>query len=242
LRLFGKLLQYAPDMPERILAIDDDELILKLISQALSPHGYSISTATSGEEGLALFNQVAPDLVILDVMMQGMDGWEVCRRLRQVSSVPIIFLTAMDKVDHVVQGLTDGADDYLAKPFKIAELVARVTALIRRARMPHEQPDVMRFGGGKLVINRTEQTVFTRGEEISLSPIEYNLLLFMAERAGRILPVQLLFDSIWGSVPDTGPQSVKWYIWRLRQKIEADPSTPQFILTERGKGYRFSPQ
>ena len=229
-------------MAERILAVDDDPNILKLISQTLSPRGYTVFTATSGEEGLKLFHQVAPDLVILDVMMQGIDGWEVCDRLRQVSSVPIIFLTALDGTDHVVHGLTGGADDYLAKPFKIAELAARVSAQLRRARMPHEQPEVMRFGGGDLIINCTEQTVFARGQEVSLSPIEYNLLLFMAERAGRILPVQLLFDTIWGATADTGPQSVKWYIWRLRQKIEIDPQNPQFILTERGKGYRFSPQ
>ncbi len=229
-------------MAEKILVVDDDAILLKLIQQSLQPEGFSISTATSGEQGLALFHQVAPDLVILDVMMPGMDGWEVCRRLRQVSSVPIMFLTALDALEDVVHGLGDGADDYLAKPFKVAELAARVTALLRRSRMPHERPDVLRFGGGDLIINRTEQTVFARGQEVPLSPIEYNLLLFMAERAGRILPVPLLFDAIWGSMADTGPQSVKWYIWRLRQKIEADPQKPQFILTERGKGYRFSPQ
>jgi len=229
-------------MAEKILAIDDDVILLKLIDQSLQPQGFSVSTATSGEEGLALFHQVAPDLVILDIMMPGMDGFEVCRRLRQVSSVPIIFLTALDSEENVVQGLVDGADDYLTKPFKIAELAARVTALLRRVRMPHEQPDILRFGSGDLIINRQEQTVFAYSQEVPLSPIEYNLLLFMAERAGRILPVQLLFDTIWGSMADTGPQSVKWYIWRLRQKIEADPQNPQFILTERGKGYRFSPQ
>jgi two-component system KDP operon response regulator KdpE len=229
-------------MAETILVIDDDVILLKLIRQSLEPQGFSVSTATSGQEGLALFHQIAPDLVLLDVMMPGMDGWEVCRCLRQVSSVPIMFLTALDTLENVVQGLVDGADDYLAKPFQVAELVARVSALLRRARMPHEPPDILRFGGGDLIINRTEQTVFAYGQEVPLSPIEYNLLLFMAERAGRILPVQLLFDTIWGSMADTGPQGVKWYIWRLRQKIEADPQDPQFILTERGKGYRFSPQ
>ncbi len=229
-------------MAEKILAIDDDATLLRLIRQLLQPEGFSIFTATSGEEGLALFHHIAPDLVILDVMMPGMDGWEVCRRLRQVSSVPIIFLTALDSIEDVVHGLVGGADDYLAKPFRVSELGARVTALLRRARMPHEQPDVLRFGGGDLIINRTEQTVFAHGRGVSLSPIEYNLLLFMAERAGRILPTQLLFDTIWGPMAETGTQSVKWYIWRLRQKIEADPRKPQFILTERGKGYRFSPQ
>jgi len=230
------------DSVEKILAIDDDVILLKLIRRSLEPLGFSIYTATSGEEGLALFPQIAPDLVILDIMMPGMDGWEVCRRLRKVSAVPIIFLTALDSVNDIVQGLTGGADDYLAKPFTIEELGARVTAQLRRARMSHEQPEILRFGGGDLIINCTEQTVFSNGQEIPLSPIEYNLLLFMAERAGRILAAPVLFDTIWGSRAETGPESVKWYIWSLRKKIEADPQAPRFILTERGKGYRFSPQ
>ena len=229
-------------MTEKILAIDDDPIMLRLIKQTLQAEGFSIYMAENGQEGLALFHQIAPDLVILDVMMPGMSGWEVCERLRQISSVPIIFLTALNAVENVVQGLAGGADDYLAKPFKITELTARVTALLRRARMPYEQPDVLRFGGGDLIINRTEQTVFASGQEVPLSPIEYNLLLFMAERAGRILSTRQIFDTIWGPVADTGSQGVKWYIWRLRQKIEPDPKNPQFILTERGKGYRFSPQ
>ena len=227
---------------EKILVIDDDLILLKLIRRTLEPQGFSIYTAESGEEGLALFPQIAPDLVILDIMMPGMDGWEVCRRLRKTSAVPIIFLTALDSVNDIVQGLIGGADDYLAKPFKIDELSARVTAQLRRARMSHEQPDVLRFGGGDLVINCAEQTVFANGQEKYLSPIEYNLLLFMAERSGRIIPTQLLFDTIWGAMAETGTQSVKWYIWSLRKKIEVDPRDPRFILTERGKGYRFSPQ
>jgi two-component system KDP operon response regulator KdpE len=227
---------------EKILVIDDDATLLKLIRRSLEPLGYSIFTATNGEEGLRLFPQIAPSLIILDIMMPGMDGWEVCKRLRHISSVPIIFLTALDSIEDVVQGLIGGADDYLAKPFKIDELSARVTALLRRARMPQGQSDVLRFGSGDLIINRAEQTVFSHGQEIQLSPIEYNLLLFMAERAGRILPTPVLFDAVWGSLAETGPASVKWYIWRLRKKIEADPQDPCFILTERGKGYRFSPQ
>ncbi|MBU0702588.1 MAG: response regulator transcription factor [Chloroflexi bacterium] len=230
------------DTTAKILVIDDDVTLIKLVRRSLEPQGFSIYAATSGEEGLTLFPQIAPDLVILDIMMPGMDGWEVCRRLRKTSAVPIIFLTALDSVNDIVQGLIGGADDYLAKPFRIDELGARVTAQLRRARMPHEQPDVLRFGGGDLVINCAEQTVFANGQEISLSPIEYNLLLFMAERSSRIIPTQLLFDTIWGSLAETGPESVKWYIWSLRKKIETDPQEPRFILTERGKGYRFSPR
>lgn len=228
-------------MAENILVIDDDEKLLKLITLALEAKGYSIFTAMNGEEGETLFHQIAPDLVILDVMMPGLKGWEVCHRIRQVSSVPIIFLTALGQTEHLVHGLQTGADDYVAKPVKIAELTARVTALLRRARMPHEQPEVLRFRDGTLIINRTEQKVFAQGLEVSLSPTEYNLLLFMVERAGRILPAELLFDAIWGLRSETRLESVKWHIWRLRQKIETNPQNPQFILTERGKGYRFSP-
>lgn len=174
-------------------------------------------------------------------MMPDMDGWEVCDRLREASAVPIIFLTALDSVDHTVEGLQHGADDYLSKPFKVSELQARVHAALRRARMSHKKSDTLRFNNGALVINRSEKRVFAHDQEVSLSPTEYNLLLFLAERAGRILPTEMIFNAVWGSTSDTDMDSVKWYIWRLRQKIEENPSEPRFILTERGKGYRFSP-
>lgn len=229
-------------MPETILIVDDHEPMLKLISRLLESEGYSILTAQSGDQGLDLFHQTAPDLVILDVMMPGMDGWEVCRRLRKTSAVPIIFLTALGSENDIVTGLTDGADDYLTKPIRKDELRARVAATLRRARMPHEQPNILRFANGDLVINQTEQKVFAYEHEVLLSPIEYNVLTFLAERAGRIVSTQLLSDTIWGAGTSAGSQGVKWYIWSLRQKIEVDPQEPRFILTERGKGYRFSPQ
>lgn len=229
-------------MSDKILVIDDDEFLLKLIQRLLKPDGYSVFVATSGDKGLKLFHQVAPDLVLLDVMMPEMDGWEVCRRLRQISPVPIIFLTALSSKNYIVDGLVEGADDYLVKPFNAGELRARVTALLRRARMPLSKSEIMRFGSGDLTINRAEKSVFAHGQEVQLSPIEYNLLLFLAEQAGQILSIKSLFDAIWGSTAETGSQSVKWYIWRLRQKIESNPQEPRFILTERGKGYRFSLQ
>jgi two-component system KDP operon response regulator KdpE len=175
-------------------------------------------------------------------MMPGMDGWEVCRRLRKTSAVPIIFLTALGSENDIVAGLMGGADDYLTKPIRKDELRARVAATLRRAHMPHEQSDLLRFANGDLVINQAEQKVFAYNQEVLLSPIEYNLLVFLAERAGRIVSTQLLTDTIWGADTSAGSQGVKWYIWSLRQKIEVDPQEPRFILTERGKGYRFSPQ
>jgi two-component system KDP operon response regulator KdpE len=229
-------------MSEKILIVDDHEPMLELISKLLEADGYSIFTAQSGGEGLDLFHQTAPDLVILDIMMPGMDGWEVCRRLRKTSAVPIIFLTALGSEGDIVTGLLGGADDYLTKPIRKDELRARVAAALRRARMPHEQPNILRFGNGDLIINQTEQKVFAYGQEVLLSPIEYNLLTFMAERAGRIISAKFLSDNIWGPASSAGSKGVKWYIWSLRQKIEADPQEPRFVLTERGKGYRFSPQ
>jgi two-component system KDP operon response regulator KdpE len=229
-------------MGENILIIDDDALLLRMIHLSLQSQGFSVFTATDGEEGLALFHEIAPDLVILDIMMPGLDGWEVCGRLRQISPVPIIFLTALGAEENIVDGLMGGADDYLVKPFTVTELRARVVALLRRARMSHRTPHILRFGGGDLVINRDEQAVLVHGHQVTLSPTEYDMLLFMAERAGRILPPQLIFDAVWAPWADARPQSVKWYVWRLRQKIEANPQQPRFILTERGKGYRFSLQ
>ena len=228
-------------MAEKILVIDDDHLLLRLVKRTLEQDGYDVFTARTGEEGLALFEHMGADLVIVDILMPGMDGWEVCRRLRKVSCVPILVLSALGSDVHIVTGLSEGADDYQTKPLMGSELRARVAALLRRARMPRFQSDVLRFNDGDLVINRSEQTVYAFGHEVPLSPIEYNLLLYMAERAGRILPSSHLFDAIWGPAAEAAPQSLKWYIWRLRQKIEPQPRDPQLIMTERGRGYRFSP-
>lgn len=227
---------------ERILFIDDDEALLTVVSAALEAAGFSVFTSRDGQQGLEIFHQVAPDLVILDIMMPGLDGNEVCRRIRKTSTVPILFLSAVEATESIVQGLTDGGDDYLVKPFTMAELKARVIALLRRTQLPTDAPQVLRFGDGELIINRTEGQVYVRNEKIELTPLEYNLLVFMAQRAGRILTKEVLFDAVWGVHADSQIQSVKWHIWHLRQKIEPDPKTPRFILTERGKGYRFSPQ
>ena len=225
-------------MAEKILAIDDDPLTLNLVRTVLETEGYEVHTAIGGEEGLEMFAQVKPDLVLLDVRMPGLSGWEVCQQLRESSFVPIIFLTFLGAEQNIVEGLTKGADDYIVKPIRVNELRARITTLLRRMHLQYETSQVLEFFDGDLVINPAEQIVFAFGEKIKLSPIEYDLLLFLAKRAGQTLPSQRLRDAIWDSDEDT--QTVKWHIWSLRKKIERDPKKPQFILTERGKGYVFA--
>ncbi len=229
-------------MAERILAIDDDYLLLQLIQRSLESAGYNVVTALNGQSGLKQLRESQPHLVILDVMMPEVDGWETCRRIRDVSTVPIIMLTALESHQDIVKGLRLGADDYLVKPFHPEELQARVEAVLRRMRMPPPPSDTspLRFGGGDLIIDPVNRQVMVNGEVVDLTPTEYDLLLFLAKRAGRILPTDFIFDNVWSYDADAGPDSVKWYIWRLRNKIESNPRSPRYILTERGIGYRFA--
>jgi two-component system KDP operon response regulator KdpE len=227
---------------ERILAIDDDYLLLQLIQRSLESAGYEVTIALNGESGLQQLRKSPPHLVILDVMMPQMDGWEICRRIRDLSTVPVIMLTALGSHQDIVKGLKMGADDYLVKPFHPEELQARVEAVLRRMRMPPPPSDTspLRFGGGDLIIDPANHQVMARNEVVDLTPTEYDLLLFMAKRAGRILSTDIIFDNVWPYDADASPDSVKWYIWRLRNKIEEDPRNPRYILTERGIGYRFA--
>jgi two-component system KDP operon response regulator KdpE len=227
---------------EKILAIDDDPLLLNLIEQSLEQGGYQVIVASNGQEGLRLLAERRPHLVILDVMLPSMDGWEVCQRIRKVSTIPIIMLTARGSRSDVVRGLRAGADDYLVKPFYPEELLARVSAVLRRVAMPPPaQKAPLRFGNGSLVIDPTERQVTVDGERIELTRTEFDLLLYMAYRPGRILTTDIIFDNVWSYDAEANLESVKWYIWRLRKKIEKDSGNPQYIVTERGVGYRFVP-
>ena len=229
-------------MPEKILVIDDDPLLLTLIQRTLEQDKYQIKTATHGKEGLKLVEKVQPDLVILDVMMPDLSGWEICDRIRRTSMVPIIMLTARGSQNDIVRGLQSGADDYLVKPFHQAELLARVSAVLRRVKAaPTSSTDPLSFGQGDLVIDPNDYRVLKNQEAVELTPTEFNLLLFMANRAGRILSTDVIFDNVWSYDTDANVESVKWYVWRLRKKIEENPSKPKYIVTERGVGYRFAP-
>ncbi|HET7089513.1 MAG TPA: response regulator transcription factor [Anaerolineae bacterium] len=223
-------------MPERVLVIDDDPAHVRMIELALLDARFQPVTATSGEEGLRKLLAYRPDLVILDVIMPGMDGLETCARIRQVSTVPVIFLTAKQSIDDKVAGLQLGGDDYLVKPFSPGELIARVEAVLRRSHRPLAERDAVLRVGGRLVIDRGTRQVVVRNQSVSLRPAEYNLLLILAERAGQVVSAEQIGELMGITDPGARPRRVKWHIWKLRQSIESDPHKPELVLTRRG-GY-----
>ena len=224
---------------QTLLVIDDDAVLLSLLRQSLERAGYAVETAANGLVGLQRAYEIHPDLVILDVMMPRLDGWEVCTRLREVTQVPIIMLTAKDEERDKLRGFRLGIDDYVTKPFSFAELTARVAAVLHRARLaqPPGRPRI--YATGDLVVDLESLRVSKKGAPISLTPTEFRLLAVLVENAGRVLTHEQLLNHVWGYeyAGDTG--YVKRYIWYLRQKLEDDPNTPRYILTERGFGYSF---
>ncbi len=226
-------------MSDRILIIDDDLTLIDLLSQALEKAEYKVLSATNGIDGLQMLYKNKVDLVILDVMMPRMDGWETCARIRDISDVPIIMLTAKDKEEDTLKGFQCGVDDYVTKPFSFAELTARVKAVLQRARKTLRDEERQRVHVfDELVVDADNSQVTLRGKPISLTPTEFQLLLTLAENTGRILSHEQLLSQVWGPEYVGEAGYVKRYIWYLRQKIEDDPSNPQYILTERGFGYR----
>ncbi len=225
-------------MQTKLLLIDDDDSLRLLLGTTLQSRGYDVITAHNGLEGLRLLYQQQPDLVLLDVMMPEMDGWEALERIRQVSTVPIIMLTAVAGVPHRVRGLTRGADDYIVKPFHHDELIARIEALLRRSQTPIQEPDrVLSFDQGTLVIDTLSRRVIARGQEARLTPTEYRFLLYLAQNAGRVLTYSQILDNVWGADYEGGDKNVKVYAVYLRRKIEEDPQQPRYILSEWGVGY-----
>jgi two-component system KDP operon response regulator KdpE len=218
-----------------VLLIDDDETLLGLLVDHMRTAGYYPLRANSGLEGLRLAAETAPDLVVLDVMMPAMDGWEVCQRLRENSSVPIIMLTAKGEEFDKLRGFQLGVDDYVTKPFSFAELVARVGAVLSRAATEISS----QVTSGDLTIDFDQHRVMVSGQVIDLTPTEYRLLETLARNADHTLSTESLLTNVWGSQYAGETKHVKHYIWTLRKKIEADPGDPRHILTERGFGYRF---
>ena len=227
-------------MPEKILTIDDDPVQLRLIELALSDANFEPIVALGGEEGLRKVHEHRPDLVILDVMMPGMDGWETCSRIRQISTVPIVFVTAKENIGDRVAGLQLGADDYIVKPFSTGELIARVEAVLRRSHRPRTERDSLINIGSQLVIDRDSRHVIVRGQKVSLRPAEYSLLLILAEQPDHALSADRIGDRMGIEEPGVRARRIKWHIWKLRQALELDPKHPQLIMTEPNAGYRLA--
>jgi DNA-binding response OmpR family regulator len=224
----------------KLLIIEDDAHLVEALKLYLRKAGYEILTAANGLEGLQKMYAQRPDLIILDVMMPKMDGWEACRRIREMSHVPIIMLTARGQESEKVRGLKLGVDDYVAKPFSLRELEARVEAVLRRTRLLPPTKGTVLYTNGDLVVDSRGLAVSQGGKPLELSATERRLLFYLVEHAGQILTHEQILESVWGPDYVDEMDYVKLYIWRLRKKIEEDVSHPKYILTERGIGYRFA--
>ena len=229
-------------MTKKILTIDDDPAFLNLVEQVLTQKGYEVLKASSGREGLRLIFDQRPDLVLLDVVIPGVDGWQVCSRIREISDIPIIMITGRHKSEEdIVRGLDYGADDYLTKPLGSRELVARVRAVLRRAELPSSQ-DIRQgviYSDGFLTVDITERKIIANGKRIKLTPREFRLFTLLVENAGRILTHKQLLEKVWGWEYTDDLDYVRIYISHLRQKIEPDAAVPRYIMTEPGVGYYF---
>lgn len=226
-------------MGAKVLIIDNEEATVNLAALLLEKRGFEVIKAYGADEGLRKAYRFQPDLVLLDIMMPEMDGWEVCNRLRSLSDVPIIFLSAMDSPKDIVRGLNTGADDYIRKPYDSEELVARIQAHLRRAPKPNMSEELV-FNGGEFRINFMNREVRVRNDLKHLTPKEFNLLGVLVRNAGRVVPRTELVTEAWGEEYGDAIDSLKLYIHYLRQKIERDPERPDYILTSRGVGYRFA--
>jgi DNA-binding response OmpR family regulator len=224
-----------------ILVVDDDEIVARTIERTLRAAGFRVLVARTGVEALRAARRHPPDLMVLDVLMPGMDGFEVCREIRQdplLKDLPVLFLTAKGKEEDRVEGLRAGADDYLSKPFNLDELYLRVRAILRRTRSegPAEPPALLRAGGYELDVRSFE--VHGPKGTITLTPVQFDLLYHLMSHAGQVFSPDRLLQEVWDYPHDTGsPDLVRVHIKNLRDKLEQDPSDPQFIQTVKGHGY-----
>jgi len=223
----------------RILVVDDEPRMIRFIQMNLELEGYQVSQASNGFEALNKVRDELPDLIILDVMMPDMDGFETLRLLREISAVPVIMLTVKADEEDKVRGLELGADDYVTKPFSPKELSSRVKAVLRRAEMPAPVEKSAVKIDDYLQIDFDRRTVIAGGKEVKLRPTEYRLLYHLVNNAGRIMTHEQLLSKAWGYEYREESHYLRLYITYLRQKIEPDPANPRYILTERGVGYRF---
>ncbi len=221
-------------MTSRILVVDDDAALAEMISIVLSAEGYHVTECYDGALAVPEFQRLAPDLVLLDVMLPGKSGIDICEEIRAQSNVPIVMLTARSDTSDVVAGLGAGADDYVPKPFKPKELVARVKARLRSIEQPDEEQIVL----GDLHIDVSGHTVHRGGERISLTPLEFDLLVTLARAPWKVFTREELLEHVWGYRHVADTRLVNVHVQRLRSKVEQDPESPGLIVTVRGVGYR----
>jgi two-component system KDP operon response regulator KdpE len=224
----------------KLLIIDDDQGLLRALELYLEPQGYRVIKAQKGTEGMRKLYETRPELVCLDVMLPDIDGWEVLKRIRGMTDVPIIMLTARAAETERVKGLKLGADDYVPKPFSMRELSARVEAVLRRSRPAEPDREKVAYSDGYLTIDTERAEVRRDSESVDLTPTEKELLFFLVSNRGRLLSFDQILKHVWGFEYTEERGYVRLYVWRLRQKLEPEPGKPRYILTEHGMGYRFA--
>ncbi len=226
----------------KILVVDDDPKMQRLLQYSFTQAGAEVVLATDGEEALRQFYQHRPDLVVLDVMMPKLDGWETCRRIRDLAETPVLIVTARGREEDILRGFENGADDYVTKPFSLQVLVARVGALLHRASLPPVTAAPVIYSDDYLTVDLEANRVLVDGQPVRLTATEYRLLAYMVENAGRILSPRQILERVWGWEYADDVDYVRVYIWHLRQKLERDPKSPRYLVTEHGLGYRFEKQ
>jgi DNA-binding response OmpR family regulator len=233
-------------MSEKVLVVEDEPVLCETLAYNLKKEGYTVETARDGQAALETARRIKPDILILDLMLPILDGFEVCRILRQEMSMPILMLTARDdEIDRVI-GLELGADDYMAKPFSMRELQARVKALLRRVRMDRSSGETQNgpierevVQSGNLVLDMNRRQVFRGEETLDLKPKEFELLLFLVQNRGKLFSREQILERVWGWEHIVTSRTVDVHMRWLREKIESDPTNPVRIITVRGTGYRF---
>jgi two-component system KDP operon response regulator KdpE len=221
----------------RILIVDDDQTLLHFLEEFLVKQGYGVVSANRGQKALKLFYSERPDLVVLDVMMPGMDGWEVCARIRELADVPILMLTAKTEESDKLRGFRLGVYDYVTKPFSLAELGARVRAILSRSQA-WEEARTKTYRTGQLQVDLRKREALLKDDTLDLTPTEFRLLAALVSRLGEAVSREQLIEQVWGEDRQGGGSTLRRYVWLLRQKIEEDPSEPRLLVTVRGYGYR----
>lgn len=221
-----------------ILVIDDSDLTQRLLGEILRPKGFQVHAALSGEEGLRRFFETRPDLVLLDVVLPGLDGFETCQRLLELTDVPVLFLTSIGDEDSIVRGLELGAVDYIVKPFTAKILLARISVALRYYVRTPDEPPAIAYDDGYLRIDVQERRIAVDGKPVKLTSTEFALLTYLFENAGSVLTFAQILDHVWGWDP-ADRTNVYTYIRRLRHKLEPDADSPRYITVEHGTGYRF---